>query len=528
MHRAGKAGRSTSNDLIHGLLCPEAFGHRATRIALEETHISWVILTEEFVYKIKKPVVFDFLDFSTLQKRKFYCNEEIRLNKPWAPNLYLDVVPVTLVDGQPRFAGSGTVVDYAVRMRRFETAMRLDKQLEQDLLSTDDMRDLANTIAARHSGAAVVAVEEREKVIACTSEFMRDNFAPLDGIVDGESLALLKAWTTRELEKTKQILAQRFDDGFVRDCHGDLHLANLVRLPDGIATFDCIEFNADFRQIDVMSDIAFLVMDLVERKRHDLAAHFLNRYLEATGDYGGVTVLSLFFVYRCLVRAKVAAIRSREHEDVIARGADIEEARSYCDMAIRQSNDRIPVLVIMHGLSGSGKTYVAGQLMAAIPAIRVRSDIERKRMFSIDEYAASHSPVGQGIYTKEASDSVYSQLFSVARTVLCSGHSVILDAAFLRREERAAALRIARECNCPVAIVDVGAPEPLLRDRIRDRERGKQDASEAGMNVLDHQLKTKEGLSATEQELAVKCDNSGQIDIAKMADQIKAKRTLPK
>ena len=266
----------------------------------------------------------------------------------------------------------------------------------------------------------------------------------------------------------------------MRNCHGDLHLANIVRLPDGIATFDCIEFNADFRQIDVMCDVAFLVMDLVERKRHDLAAHFLNRYLEATGDYDGVAVLSLYFVYRCLVRAKVAVIRSGEREDNGARDADIEEAASYSDMAIRQIADRNPVLVIMHGLSGSGKTFVSNQLMAALPAIRVRSDVERKRMFGLDEHASSHSPVGQGIYTKDANDAVYTRLYAVANTVLSSGRNVILDAAFLRQAERATAFHVAQDCGCSAVIVDVQAPEKILRDRLRDRDRDKQNVSEAG------------------------------------------------
>jgi aminoglycoside phosphotransferase family enzyme/predicted kinase len=524
MHRAGKPGISLDTTLIDSLMRPQAFNHPVTRVDLLETHISWLILTDTIVYKIKKPITLDFLDFGDPEKRKFFCHEEIRLNKPWAPTLYLDVVTITLDDGQPRFSGDGEVIDYAVRMRRFRAEMRLDKQLEAGLLTIGDMRELATAIATRHSGAMAVPTGQRKRVIALTAEFMRDNFVALEGFVDSATLASLKEWTDRELRNRESLLARRFDDGFVRDCHGDLHLANLVRLANGIATFDCIEFNPDFRQIDVMCDIAFLVMDLVEKKRHDLAAHFLNRYLEATGDYGGVTVMSLFFVYRCLVRAKVAAIRSQARKDAAAREDDMEEVRSYCDMAMRQSAARVPALVIMHGLSGSGKTFVSGQLMAALPAIRVRSDIERKRIFNIEENASSESPVGQGIYTRDANDAVYERLYAIAKVALASGHNVILDAAFLLQAERAAALRVAHAFGCPAVIVDVTATEQVLRDRIRERERTKKDASEAGFEVLNHQLATMEKLTHVERSVSVMCDNSRSIDVHAVVDLIQAKR----
>jgi len=524
MHRAKKTALHCDTSVVDALMRPEAFDHEVTEIVLEETHISWLILTNDFVYKIKKPVVLEFLDFGDLEKRKFYCDEEIRLNKPWAPGLYIDVVPITLDGDQVRINGNGQPIEYAVRMHRFAEEMRLDKQLEQGRLSVEDMRELATTIAARHAGTAVVAKEMRDRTIALTAEFMWDNLAALEGIIDTAKLDSLKAWTGRQLHDAESLLSKRFDGGFVRDCHGDLHLANLVRLPDGIATFDCIEFNTDFRHIDVMCDIAFLIMDLVERNRHDLAAHFLNRYLESTGDYDGVTVLSLYFVYRCLVRAKVAVIRSRERDDAGARADDIEEATAYCDMALRQIADRTPVLVIMHGLSGSGKTFISGQLMAALPAIRVRSDIERKRIFRIDEQASSDSPVGQGIYTSEANESVYRRLLAIASTVLSSGHNVILDAAFLKREERRAALQVAEDCDCPAVVVDVKAPEQILRGRIRYRQRRKPDASEAGQSVLDHQLATMESLAPEECKLLVECDNTVTFDVSGVARQILASR----
>ena len=521
MHRAGKKNTAPDSSLVESLMDETAFEHTVSSIKLIETHISWVILTDTYVYKIKKPVVLDFLDFGDLERRKFFCEEEIRLNQPWAPDIYLDVVPITIVDDKPCFGGDGTAIEYAVRMRRFDEGMRLDTQLERGLLSVADMTELGRNIAARHTAAPVVEESERDRVVALTKEFIWDNFTALDGFVDSTELDRLRQWTEAELETLETVLWQRFDEGYVRDCHGDLHLANLVRLPDGITTFDCIEFNADLRQIDVVCDLAFLIMDLVARERHDLAAHFLNRYLECTGDYGGLRFLSLYFVYRCLVRAKVAVILSNERDSEDARERDLHEAHSYCAMATRQIVPRTPILIVMSGLSGSGKTRVSGQLMSAMPLIRIRSDLERKRIFGLSESESSASDIAAGIYTGDANRHVYQRLFDVARLILEAGHNVILDAAFLKTADRESAISIARDAELPCVLLQVTAGTHVMRDRIRQRLSQETDASEAGLEVLEYQLATAEPLTKEEQEIAISCDNSGEIDVGEIAAKIK-------
>ncbi|MDH4073904.1 MAG: AAA family ATPase, partial [Gammaproteobacteria bacterium] len=520
MHRAGKPAIALDTGLVESLRDPGAFPHEAGDIELVETHISWLLLAGDFAYKIKKPLTLDFLDFSSLEKRRFYCEEELRLNRPWAPDIYLEVVPISRRDGRVRIGGDGEIVEYALRMRRFEQALRLDKQLESGLLSVADMKELGGTIAARHRRAPRVRAERRERVLRLTREFMTDNFDALYGVIGDEFLTPLREWTIAELDRHAALLAARFDNGKVRSCHGDLHLGNLVRLPAGITTFDCIEFNADLRHIDVVADTSFLVMDLVERGRSDLAAHFLNRYLEAFGDYEGVTLLNLFFVYRCLVRAKVAVIRSGERDDARDADMDLKVANDYCVMAARQSKRGSPLLVVMHGFSGSGKTRVAGELMAALPAIRIRSDIERRRLAGIGEREASGSGVGEGIYTADASERVYGRLFALARGVLASGHSVILDAAFLERRRREEALDLAREACVPAVVVDVTAGEDLLRERVAQRAAERSDPSEADVRVLEHQLATAEPLTDDEQTIAVRCDNSGEADIEPILQRI--------
>jgi aminoglycoside phosphotransferase family enzyme/predicted kinase len=507
--------------LVDALMTPAAFEHPVSSVELIETHISWLILTDDYVYKIKKPITLDFLDFADLERRKFYCEEEIRLNQPWAPDIYLDVVPVCLDNEQPRFSAHGPAIEYAVRMHRFDEKMRLDVQLERGELSVADMKELGRNIAARHMAAERVDKSHRERVVALVKEFIWDNFAALQGFVDDAELSVLREWTARELQIVEELLWKRFDDGYVRDCHGDLHLANLVRLPDGITTFDCIEFSTDLRHIDVACDIAFLIMDLVEKRRHDLAAHFLNRYLESTGDYGSVRLLSLYFVYRCLVRAKVAAIRSGERESDKEREADLAEMRRYRDMAHRQIVSRVPILIVMSGLSGSGKTRLSGRLMAAMPAIRVRSDLERKRMFGLGESEQSDSGIDSGIYKRDVSRRVYSLLCETAEMILKAGHHVILDAAFLHESERAMAIAVAKSCQAPYVLIAVDAPLDILRKRVQSRARKATDASEAGPEVLEHQLATAEAMTVEEKAIAIPCDTSKEIDFDKLAAQIK-------
>ena len=521
MHRGGTPANHLDTSVIDSLMSPTAFSHPVSATELIETHISWVILTDDYVYKIKKPIVLDFLDFHDLEQRKFYCEEEIRLNQPWAPDIYLDVVPITIVDDQPRLGGDGTAIEYAVRMRRFDDGLRLDTQLERGLLSVADMKELGRNIADRHTAAPLVDANQRDRMVALTKSFIWDNFNALDGFIASTELENLRKWTEAEVQTLEPVLWQRFDDGYVRDCHGDLHLANLVRLPDGITTFDCIEFNADLRHLDVFCDIAFLIMDLVARERHDLASHFLNRYLERTGDYAGVRLLSLYFVYRCLVRAKVAVILSKERDSEDARERDLEEAHRYCAMASRQVAQRTPVLIVMSGLSGSGKTWVSGQLMSAMPAIRIRSDLERKRIFGLRENESSASDIAAGIYTDEANQLVYQRLFDTARLILEAGHNVILDAAFLDTADRAAAISIARNAATPCVLLQVTAMMDVMRDRIQRRLLQGTEASEAGLTVLEHQLTIAEPLTKEEQEIAISCDNSGEIDIEEIAGNIK-------
>lgn len=485
-----------------------------------ETHISWLLIVGDWVYKIKKPVYLGFLDFRALAQRRFYCEEEIRLNKPFCPEVYVDVVPIVEDGGLLRFGGDGTPLEYAVRMRRFDQAMRLDAQLDAGSLTIADMRELANVIAMRHRAADRLDNAERQRAVKRVGSLAMENFPPLQGSVDDSLVDELRSWTQNELDLLEPLLWRRFDEGLYRECHGDLHLANLVRLPSGIAAFDCLEFSAELRNTDVMADVAFLVMDLAVRRELAMASHFLNRYLEVSGDYGGMRVFNLYFTYRCLVRAKVAVIRSQERSSVQERHDDLDEARRYCELAHRQSKARRRVLVTMNGLSGSGKSWVSGRVMDAVPAIRIRSDIERKRMFGLEEHADSKSAIGHGMYSDEATARLYGQLNEHAGSLLDAGHNVILDASFLRHSERDGARRVAEQTNSAFCQLQVIASESMLRQRLQKRSQEQVDASEAGLRVLEHQLAHAEALTDDEQERAIQM-RSDDFDAVQVADEIR-------
>lgn len=507
---------------IQALLRADAFPHPVTKLRLLETHISWVILTGPFAYKIKKPLKLEFLDFSTLELRRRYCNEELRLNRRWAPSLYLEVVTITGTPEAPSVGGSGKVIDVALKMREFPQEARLDNQLALGELDSEDMRELAENVAAFQLDSEALDFVDEAQAIEHVQQPMQDNFTILEGHADEERLRRIREWTFANLERLRPDLVARHRDGYVRDCHGDLHLANLVRTDAGIVPFDCIEFDVDLRTIDVLSDAAFLVMDLAARGRQDLSYAFLNRYLECTGDYEGMSVFRLYFVYHAMIRAKVAAIRSDERSVRTDRLHDIGEANHYCDVALEWIDCRAPRLFVMHGFSGSGKTWLSERLMQNLPAIRVRSDVERKREHGLAEAARSGSAVGEGIYSGESTDALYALLCAHAGRLLSAGFDVILDASFLDRSKRRACRDLASRAGSGLVLISVEADRGTLLERLHARGQELTEASEADTAVLQHQLKHADPLTAAEQAIAIVVDSREPVDADALVARIEA------
>lgn len=489
------------------LLRPQAYPHAVDDVVLRETHISWVFLTGRFAYKVKKPVQTPFLDFSTLELRRTYCEEEVRLNQRMAPDLYLDVAPITGTVEAPHVGGDGKPMEFAVRMRQFAEEGLLARMLSAGVLTAAHVDELACVLTQFHQQAECVDPASGLGGVKQAVGAAVDNFpllAPDLPTAASEIASELREWTDVAARDLAATFDARRRDGFVRECHGDLHLGNIVLLPGEnaaaaprVTMFDCIEFNPALRWIDVVSDAAFVVMDLAARGRPDYARRLQNACLEQTGDYAGLAVWPWYLVYRALVRAKVASIRAgqspsseSEHE------ASLHEAADYLRLARTYIQPQQPRLVITHGVSGSGKTFGSQRLVDELGAIRLRSDVERKRLAGLPPLAESGSTLDAGLYSAEQTHRTYVALEALAEQVLRSGRTVVVDATFLRRADRERFRQLARRLAVPFAILRFDAPAEVLAERIT-RRRG--DASEASLEVLQRQLATREPLLPDEQ-----------------------------
>lgn len=500
--------------IIAGLLRPGAYPHAAGSISLSETHISWVILAGEFAYKLKKPVDFGFLDFSTLERRRFFCEEELRLNRRHAPGLYLAVWPVTGSLEQPCMSGTGTVLEYAVRMRRFDETQLFDRLVREHRVLPEHLDLLAGSLATFHATIARATPDDPHGLPEHQRQAALLNFSKIRPLLDdaGEiaQLTALLDWTRAEHARREGGLIRRKRDGFIRECHGDLHLGNIVLIDGRPTLFDGIEFNEDLRWIDVLSELAFLVMDLEAQGAWELASRLLNRYLEITGDYAGLVLFDYFRVYRAMVRAKIAQLTRAQTGDAGRRGDLLARYRGYVDYASALIRRKPPRLFITHGFSGSGKSRLAARLAEWLPAIHLRSDIERKRLAGFAATASTGSALGNGIYGPEMTERTYGHLTETAEALLAAGYSVVVDATFLKRRYRDEQRRMAERLGARFAILDCRAPAALLRARIEARAAAGTDPSEACLAVLGEQMAQGEALTDAERNFALIVDTTGE------------------
>lgn len=527
----------------------ESFPHPVDTLHWRETHISWILLTGKFVYKIKKPVDFGFLDFSSLEKRKHFCEEELRLNQRTAPQWYLSVEPLFCVEthsgsasadsggeggctkGGLNFCGRGTVVDYAVKMTQFDPDAVLLDEMKRRTLPPEFFYHLGADLAVFHQQ---VDVDEHgtlhgglERIWNPVQENVRQIEPLLQNEQQREQLQHQAAWAESVFEQLTSCFKQRMAEGKVRECHGDLHMGNIAVIDTNALLFDCIEFNQQLRWIDVASDLAFLIMDM---QFHDYPAQanaVLNQYLVTSCDYYLLPVLRFYMAYRAMVRAKVSILRQSQTDlDLRQKRALQQQFDAYLDFACQQSQAKRAPLVLTCGVSGTGKSTFAKQLAEIVGAIHLRSDVVRKQLAGLKPLQLSDSEpsqLHQGIYTPQFSEKTFSYLAQLVELCLRNGFPVIVDATFLSPRHRQRFLELGEQFAQQNTIVHFQVPYQTLVERIRARQARRDDPSEATVAVLDQQLEQQQGFTSHELPLVVEGYNgAGEFDFASVLERMAA------
>ncbi len=505
--------------LIAALLRPEAHEPPELAIDLVETHISWVLLVGDFAYKIKKPVNLGFVDFSTPSRRAWFCAEELRLNRRLSPNLYLAVVPIHGPIEQASFHGAGPVIEMALKMRRFPQAALLPAAMERGEVSPAAFDGLAERLAAFHARAAVAGPGDSwgDPPSVCAPAFA--NLEVLErqqanpAIVDK-----LRTWTAAEAVRLEPLFRRRKAEERVRECHGDLHLGNMVFVGARIEVFDCLEFSAELRWIDVISDLSFAVMDLQLRNRTRPADRLLGGWLERSGDYPGLELWTWYRVYRALVRAKVMALRLAQGD---LPAPEAEELRhgltAYLEWALGEIQARRPALVITHGISGSGKSHWARRLATRSGWLQLRSDVERKRRFGLwgdlqGTGSAERLAEPGTLYSPEVSRWLYRErLPACAAAALAAGMNVVVDATFLKRDQREIFRSLAASRGAHFVVLECLCDPAEASRRVEQRRELGLDPSDADDAVIQRQRQTLEPIEADERmALPLVCRGSMQ------------------
>jgi len=496
--------------LVEQMMQPGFYPHPVTEpIELIQTHISYVLLTGDYAYKLKKPVNFGFLDFSTLVHRQHFCAEELRLNQRGAPELYLEVLPITQVENQYQLRGTGQAVEYVLKLRQFSQEALFSTMFERGLGETD-LEELGRVVAQYHAKAQtndyIRTFGEVSQVHAAINENYEQTKKYIGGPQTQAQFEETKNYTDNFFAQRPELFASRIQTNWIRECHGDLHLRNICRWQNKILLFDCIEFNEQFRFVDVMYDVAFTVMDLEARQRPDLGNAFLNTYVEQTGDWEGLQVLPLYLSRQAYVRAKVNSLLLDDpNVPTAAKEEAASSAAHYFKLAWQYTKPRLGRLILMSGLSGSGKSTIARQLARKLGAIQIRSDAVRKHLGGIG-LTERGSP---DLYTTEMSHKTYGRLLELGIMLATQGFPVILDAKYDRQQLRLDAINQAQIHQLPLQIVYCTAPPEVLRDRLGERT---GDIADATSDLLEAQQAAAEPFTETEQPYVKTLDTTQPLE----------------
>ena len=499
--------------LIQQMLQPGFYPHEVTEpIQLIQTHISYVLLTGEYAYKLKKPVNFVFLDCSTLEKRQHFCQEELRLNRRGAAELYLEVLPISQTgDNDFELAGTGQTVEYVLKMRQFPQETLLSSMFDAGALEESHLAELGRVVALYHEKAEINDYIRSFGELAQVRAAIDENYQQTEKYIGGPQTQVqfdeTKAYSYRFCVEREELFSQRIRDDFIRECHGDLHLRNIALWQDKMLAFDCIEFNEPFRFVDVMYDVAFTVMDLEARLRQDLGNAFLNSYVEQTGDWEGLQVLPLYLNRQAYVRAKVTSFLLDDPEIPAEMKQEASKtAADYYTQAWEYTKPRQGKLMIMSGLSGSGKSSTARYLSRQLGAIQIRSDAVRKHLAGIPLQERGTDE----IYTPEMTQKTYGRLLNLGIILAKQGFCVILDAKYDQHSLRQEVIRQAKLNNIPLKIIQCEAPIEILKQRLKDRIG--DDIADATADLLTSQLEKAESITTEEKKYLTTVDTTQPLE----------------
>jgi uncharacterized protein len=497
--------------LIQQMLTPDFYPHLVTMpIQLMQTHASYVLLTGEFAYKLKKPVNFGFLDYSTVDKRQHFCNEEIRLNQRGAKELYLEVVAIGKQGNNYYLGNDGEIVDYAVKMVQFPQEILLSNMFEAGTMTIEQIEAMGAVVAQFHANAQTNEYISSFGEVAQIRQSIDDNYRhtePYIGLAQTQpQFTQTKAYTDRFLLERDILFNERRTGGFIRECHGDLHLRNICQWQSKILLFDCIEFNEPFRYVDTMYDIAFAVMDLEARGRKDFANRFLNTYAEQTGDWEGLQVLPFYLSRQAYVRAKVTSFLLDDPAiSETDRQAAAKTAGDYYHQAWAYTqNTSTPKLIMLSGLSGAGKSTLGKRMAMELGGIHLRSDAVRKHLGGISLLSKGDA----SLYTPEMTARTYQRVLELGAKLALQGLTVIFDAKYDRRELRAAVINLAADRGIPLQIIHCTAPLAILRDRLAHRT---GDIADATVDLLASQQAAWEDFTPAERGYVTTIDTTQDV-----------------
>ena len=500
--------------LINALKNNVIYDYPVNDVTVLETHISYVILTGTYAYKIKKPLNLEFLDFSSLEKRLFHCQEEIRLNKRIASNLYLGIVNIVGSVDSPSLTDTDNeqIIEHAIKMHEFPQHAIFTNLLKNNQLTQPIMSQTATVLANLHAVAARGLANNPYGTFEQVHEPVVQNFDQINTLLKNKpetgDIQQLARWADLEHQRLQAVFQQRKENGFIRECHGDIHLGNIVLIDEKPVIFDCLEFNESLRWTDTMADLGFLAMDLEDKKHTALSNQLVAEYMINTGDYHGLAVLNYYKAYRAMVRAKIAMFRYTQEKSERAKDSCWQQFQDNIHLAMHYRQTKTPTLLITYGLTASGKSTLASAICHQHAAIQISSDVERKRLAGIDLTAQHHSALFEGIYAPDMTDRVYQHMLNLANIVINAGYPVIIDATFTQKKHRTLFANLANTLHVPFQILHVHTNEHQVAQWLIQRQKKLDTISEARLDILQALKAQQESLTEEEQSHTTVIDMS--------------------